>query len=111
MNRSQHSKAETTNKLGKNAFTIHASNSTPEAVSHLSIGSYQTLHKTRKRALAITVGWRVNWYSAHGKQLNIVYENSKHTFPLPSNSILDTLACVGKHAAATFAAVLLSQQK
>lgn len=38
----------------------------------------------------------VNWYSTHRKQLNVVYENSKHTFPLPSNSILDTLARVGK---------------
>lgn len=51
------------------------------------IGSYQKLGKTRKRALASTVGWRVSWYSTHGKQFDIVYEHSRHTFPLPSSSV------------------------
>ena len=95
------------NKLGKNAFTIHISNPIPETIFHL-IGSYQKLGKTRKRALANTVGWRVSWYSTHGKQFDIVYEHSRHTSPCPASPSTRTHR---KAPAAVLAAVLLSQPK
>ena len=90
MKRSRHSKAKTKNESGKNAFTIHISNPIPEAISHLSGWQSSSTRENKGTRTCEHVGWRVPWCSAHGKQFDVVYEDSKHTFPLPSSSILDS---------------------
>ena len=44
-------------------------------------GNHRVLGKTRACTLASTVGWRMPWCSAHGKQFDVVYEDLKHNVP------------------------------